>query len=174
MESILIGIDPGKSSGLAVIHQVEDVRAVVAKDTICEPNLAIQWVSSQYQRYKGIPTTIVLEMPARRKPGSDKVYPLFVRFEDLFKSWATEDPNLTVVVFGPGTWKPFIKANKWKRPKGYTQHEADALNMVRFYLFNEELKKRTITTPDAFKKIADNLLEEMQNAKRKAEDSDIR
>jgi len=35
----------------------------------------------------------------------------------------------------PGDWKPVMKNRKWKSPQASNQHEQDAVDMIRYYLF---------------------------------------
>lgn len=38
------------------------------------------------------------------------------------------------VLISPSAWKPFMKSRKRKYPSEVTQHEQDAINMLRYYL----------------------------------------
>ncbi len=44
-----------------------------------------------------------------------------------------EQPKLCVLA--PGDWKPVAKARKWKHPAARNNHEADAFNLFRYYLW---------------------------------------
>lgn len=134
MLQIYFGIDPGKNTGLVKMATVEtvDQPLVLAKATISVPTLAYAWVDRLY--LADIPTAFILEQPAIRKPGAKPVTEMFGVWREKISSWTQANDKTTLTIYGPGQWKPFAKANKWKRPKWWTQHETDAANLVRFYI----------------------------------------
>jgi hypothetical protein len=167
MERILMGIDPGKRTGMVVLAHTNDRFMLIARTTVTDFSMALRWIERYYRKHWGTPCVIVVELPPQRKPGSEKTYPLFTRFMTVFKSWAETNPECEVIAIGPGEWKPFAKANKWKRPKGYTIHEVDALNMLRYFVVASEVQaKRTIVPPDIITKLAGNLTKELNDVRK--------
>lgn len=70
---------------------------------------------------------------------------LLERFPSTRKSLTTEveiaytQLSRTATMISPGDWKPFMRNKEEKFPYIETQHEKDAINILRYYLLTRDL-----------------------------------
>lgn len=172
MSQLYLGIDPGKRTGLVVLSDETGSLGVVARTTREVYELGYQWLQGFYRQHSGA-VAIVLETPPAAAPGSEQTYPLYIRWLEAMRVWAEANPKVTLLTIGPGEWKPFSKAQRWKKPKGWTVHEADALRMVRFAIVTGKVADED-GPPDLTKAmgvdvtgLAAKLAQEIRNANKK-------
>lgn len=155
--SVLVGIDPGESTGIAVVEAVGQNRYQLQHIGTYRENMPAFKEVLRYLPDDAIPSLVIVEKPPNYKPGSRKTYSRFVWWEDRLKLIA----GVTVLPVSPGAWKPFIKAQGWQSIKGFSQHEADAYNMVRWYLV-AKLKQASLA-----EMLTNQILKELENVRKK-------
>lgn len=109
----LLAIDLGETTGIAAcILGFRDLRCTSTKN----PLLVLPLIALLQ------PSEILLE----RFPDNPQI-PYEV--ENAYQQLAPKS-----ILISPGSWKPFMKS--WKRffPQAKTQHEKDAVNILRYYL----------------------------------------
>lgn len=169
-----MGIDPGDYTGVAAVSVVGGTPTLIGKGTFPTAlvnnthRIAYRYLEQIYHHNLGWYCTVILEEPARRKAGSDKVWPLYVEFKRLFGAWSEVNPKgCRLVTIGPGLWKPIAKARKWKAPKGLTRHEKDALFMVNYMRMREAKPKPPSILEKELEQMAAALYKEVTNARNK-------
>lgn len=172
MKTVYVGIDPGGRTGIVIYTTVSGKTIELkGKGTFRSYNLGYQFLLTtiadpgDFKGTERIDTILILERPAQRKPGSEKSYPIYLRYKETLERWAT-GVDTYIYQIGPGQWKPLAKSLKWKKPKGFTTHEGDALNLIRYYILSKQ--RRTPTQIDKLiNDAAIELLEGLKNAKKR-------
>lgn len=173
MKTVYVGIDPGGRTGIVVYTTLSDNATIELKDkgTFRSYTLGYQFLlktiadPADFKGTERIVTILILERPAQRKPGSEKSYPIYLRYKETLERWAT-GVDTYIYQMGPGQWKPLAKSMKWKKPKGFTAHEGDALNLIRYYILSKQ--RCTPTQMDnLITEAATDLLKGLKDAKKR-------
>lgn len=132
---VYAGVDPGGTTGVVVAsYQAEEGLTVLYRGSHSHPDQVLVPLKNHK------PRVTIIEIPAERSAGANLGYRVYVRLVESL-------PEIgTVHSFRPGEWKPVAKAQQWKKPRGWNRHEWDALNLVRFYLW-----QRSALIHDMFK-----------------------
>lgn len=114
---ILMGIDPGVRTGVAVFDTNSKRRDLYT-----------------VQGWSALDSFVKLENPDQivieKLPESTNHDNEFFRYEERMRL-----NRLSVVSFAPSQWKPIARARNWKVPEAKTAHESDALNLLRYFFF---------------------------------------
>ena len=123
----LSSFDTGESTGIAVVDlSCDELTCKVVRTLTATPDQLKKEVGGIISK-----SDIVL---VERIPMSSR--PMLHAIQDIvFKS--TDRKELIVEVIFPGIWKPISKARKWNCGSKYSQHEKDAYNLLRYYVFTQ-------------------------------------
>lgn len=133
---LYLAIDPGDTTGLCLVHYFQTAPFNKIKSLISLP-----WEDAQKQVYDWVDYAPDIFLIFERSPEwkatsqqKEKVLWVTNIGKHLFEVMGT--PSFCVL--SPGDWKPVAKARKWKHPKAKDQHQADAFNLFRYYIWRSQ------------------------------------
>lgn len=131
----IVGIDPGVNTGIVIAEKLSNNNYKVVYKTVYGANTPdILGLRDRVQKLVA-DTVFVVEAPPQFSTNSGTQYRYNVLIDQLHDLIHAPSNRLRVV--SPGEWKPIAKAQRWARPVGWTRHEVDAYNLIRYYLYIE-------------------------------------
>jgi len=132
---IYLSVDPGETTGICV-----------AKYSVGWPHSWIEaLISCPWEGAKERITTYVSLFPdtfliVERSPKwkvdptqSERVNWTIGVGKELYEIMSTP----SICILSPGDWKPIAKARHWKHPAAKDQHQIDAFNLFRYYIWRK-------------------------------------
>lgn len=116
----VIAIDPGASTGIAIIN----LFPLKLKELCTVPLAQIEFQLTLFE-----PDVIVIE----KEPAFGVREQSALVRDIMLKCSQLTQARIEFIL--PMEWKPIAKAKEWQQKAGQDQHQKDAYNMLRFYIF---------------------------------------
>lgn len=116
---VIWSLDPGVTTGLAVIYSAQAVALQSLRDERVVETL------------RSLPTPSLVFVEGAPANGDPRQIQRVARIEEFLRNELGLSSSRIMLVL-PGHWKPMAKALRWRHQASSDQHQADAYNIARY------------------------------------------